>query len=101
MNKIVPRRPAIASHPPVVVPEAPRWPLEDAAGAARCWGGLAIATLAEIAGNAEAPCMARVAAAGKLLDRGFGPVIAIKGEPAKDAFDLSDEELATLIERAR
>jgi hypothetical protein len=72
--------------------------LGDAASAARYWGGIAIATLAQIASDAKAPATARVAAASRLLDRGFGPVVLFKGR-TYDFSQISDEKLDEMLKK--
>jgi hypothetical protein len=72
--------------------------LADAASAARYWGGIAIATLAQIAGDPAAPATARVAAAAKILERGFGPVVQFKGR-TYDFSHISDEKLDEMLRR--
>jgi hypothetical protein len=58
----------------------------------------AIDTLAEILADKKAPAAARVAAAGALLDRGYGkPTQTIAQTVAKvDPASMSDEELAAI-----
>lgn len=64
----------------------------DAGQAARQHGALAIAVLAAITEDADAPATARVAAAGKLLERGYGRVGAeLSAEP--DFAGMTDAEL--------
>lgn len=93
--------PVVMKHlKPSSLPSAPidAGALDDAAGAARYWGGLAIATLAQIASDAAAPAMARVAAASRLLDRGFGPVIPYQSR-AHDFSHISDDKLDEMVRR--
>jgi hypothetical protein len=72
--------------------------LADAASAARYWGGIAIATLAQIASDVKAPATARVAAAAKILERGYGPVVQFKGR-TYDFSQVSDEKLDEMLRK--
>jgi hypothetical protein len=54
--------------------------------------------LAQIASDAAAPAMARVAAASRLLDRGFGPVIPYQSR-AHDFSHISDDKLDEMVRR--
>lgn len=59
----------------------------------------AVETLAEIMGDAEASCSARVSAASALLDRGYGKPPQFSTSDAEEfrrATDMSDDELARI-----
>jgi hypothetical protein len=97
------RQAAIASHdavPLLVFNVAPE-PLQDAGLAARAYGSIAIRALADIAANPDAPATARVAAAGKLLERGFGrvPLERDHSDAKLDLFGLSDDEFENLLQQ--
>jgi hypothetical protein len=67
----------------------------EAATACRTWGGLAIEVLSSIAGDHQAPALARVAAAGKILERAFGRHVPIQQD--ENGFtDLRDDDLSLL-----
>jgi HEAT repeat protein len=72
--------------------------LADVQDLARQRSAEAIDTLTEIMHNEKAPPAARVAAAGALLDRGYGkPTQTISQTLAKvDPATMSDEELAAI-----
>ena len=58
----------------------------------------AIETLAEVMLDKETPAAARVAAAGSILDRGFGKAVQQHEVGAPGAFtDMTDEELDSFI----
>lgn len=65
---------------------------------ARRFGEEALATLVDVATNAEAPAAARVTAAMALLDRGFGKPLAQVQVHKSPLEDLSADQLAILIE---
>lgn len=73
--------------------------LLGAAMAARAHGDLAIEVLASIAADPDAPATARVAAASKLLERGYGRAVADAATGGEAEFSaLSDAELCRLLD---
>lgn len=72
--------------------------MRDAGIAARRHGAAAIRALASIATDPKAPATARVAAAGKLLERGYGR--GMPDSPGEDELAMmSDEELNAALRR--
>ncbi len=70
-------------------------PLRCAMQAARGHGDLAIKTLASIADDPDMPATARVAAAVRLLERGFGRPAG--ADPDVDLSEISDADLERML----
>jgi hypothetical protein len=83
------------------MPEKPRntsKKLQNVANDAQRYTGLALRTLASIARDPKSPATARVAAASRLLERGFGRA-SQAGGTASDPSALDDETLRRLIDQ--
>jgi len=80
------------------MPRVARAPLEIRS-IARLHTRLAIRTLKEVCRDKKAPQSARVAAAGHLLDRGWGKPEQQIEVAVKTVQEMSDQELDTMIDR--